>query len=197
MSTVKKSRLLVAISSLAIFSLMIATPAQADASDGFDDAANAAEAEALSAPAEDFLDFGDTLSVETQGITSRSTGYKGIACTGQLDTTHYSKGAGGAIYKVKVKCTGTGLDRVNVRVRSILSFTPHAQGSPKKRAQADQIRTVTVGSPSPMVYYVPMSGNAGLGNGYWVKTTTMQITSPGHGTVGSKTVSEKKNIVRR
>ena len=93
--------------------------------------------------------------------------------------------------------TGTGLDRVNVRVRSILSFTPHAQGSPKKRAQADQIRTVTVGSPSPMVYYVPMSGNAGLGNGYWVKTTTMQITSPGHGTVGSKTVSEKKNIVRR
>lgn len=96
MSTVKKSRLLVAISSLAIFSLMIATPAQADASDSFDDAANAAEAEALSATAEDFLDFGDTISVETQVVATGSAGYKGIVCTGQLDTTHYSKGGGGS-----------------------------------------------------------------------------------------------------
>lgn len=116
-------------------------------------------------------------------------------CTGKIQHPHWSKGAGGAVAKVNVTCTGTGWTAVDVRVRGLISFTATPNGTLVKRAESNKTQRVTLGG-SEVVYYIPDVGsNAGSGNGYWVTTQTIQIVGPVTGTVGSETVVIQKSIL--
>lgn len=134
-----------------------------------------------------------------QGPGLRSTVYN-VTCTVDVRETHYSTGAGGAIYKNGVKCTGTGLATVSVRVRGILQLdyaTSPTDTSPivwVQRATSDQTRTVTVNG-GELIYYTPLPGShGGTGTGFWYGHSTIQIVAPSVGTVGSGSYIKWKTI---
>jgi hypothetical protein len=125
------------------------------------------------------------------GGQGRSTVYK-VACTGQIQDPHFSTGAGGAIAKLNVKCTGTGASAVTVRTRGLLTFAASSSPSQTKvtfgtRATSDYSQSVTVNGKE-VTFYLPQPGsNGGRGTGFWRATFTWQITSLPGATVGSDT----------
>jgi hypothetical protein len=126
------------------------------------------------------------------GRQGRSSAYK-VACTGQIQDPHYSKGAGGAIAKLNVKCTGTGVSVVTVRTQGLLTFGASSSPTQKKgvimgtRATSDYSRSLNVNGKDE-VFYLPHPGsNGGRGTGFWRATFTWQISSLPGATVGSDT----------
>lgn len=101
-----------------------------------------------------------------------------VECVGSIDNPHYSNGAGGAIYKSDVSCTGTGVPSVTVRQRGLLSFAATDTSPLIPRAESDYPQEVAVNG-KPKTFYIPASGNGGRGTGYWVATSTWQIIAPG------------------
>ena len=138
------------------------------------------------------------LSNRRSGVTPQAvTVPSGKAlCTGKIEAPHYSTGAGGAIAKVRVTCTGSGWTTVEVRVRGLLSFQS-SPGAPRvARATSDKTQTVTLNATTPVTYYIPdLGSHGGTGSGYWYVTQTIQIVSPVLGTVGSETVIFQRNIL--
>lgn len=124
---------------------------------------------------------------------SRS-GYAQVTCTAQLDYPHKSTGAGGALAKTRISCTGTGLSTVSVRNVGGVLFRTGASGTLTERARSAYNQTITVNGGA-VTYYIPQTGNGGTGNGYWFNTSSWQIQTPmGNGTVGSNTAFIFRNI---
>jgi len=116
----------------------------------------------------------------------------GAICTGTMDAPHFSNGANGAIFKVRVSCVGTAYPTVSVRVRGALSLSvascPTCTPGPiTTRATSDKTQTVVVGG-GEVTFYVPDVGSSGgYGTGFWYYTHTIQIVGPQTGNVGSST----------
>lgn len=80
-----------------------------------------------------------------------------VRWTARVDNPHYSKGAGGAIYKSRYKCESKGVSTtVKLRVRGLLSLYPASKngGKPARhRARPEATQTLrsrpTPGSPTP------------------------------------------------
>lgn len=131
------------------------------------------------------------------GSGGRSSAYA-VKCTGKIQDPHYSSGAGGAIAKVDVTCTGSGVSSVAVRTRGLLTFAPSSSStntnvSFSNRATSDQTQTIAIGKTT--TYYLPQTGsNGGRGTGFWRATFTWQITSLANATVGSDTKTVWKTI---
>ena len=113
---------------------------------------------------------------------------------------HYSSGAGGAIYKTVLKCTGTGLASVNVRTQGLLTFAPSSSSTNTNvtfstRARSDQTQAITVNG-GEVTYYTPKTGsNGGSGTGFWRNTSTWYFVVNGnYSTVGSQTKTIWKTI---
>ena len=140
---------------------------------------------------------------------SGATGYA-VTCAGtQADNAvrypHYSKGAEGAISKTVIKCVGTGLPSVDLRVSGIISFAPSNSATNtdvvfQHRGAATATQTVMVNGPE-VTWYVPepshstVPSNAGRGTGFWRATSTWFFEVGGKmSTVGTQTVTIWKTI---
>lgn len=133
-----------------------------------------------------------------------------VICTGAntggkaLATPHYSKGAGGAIFKTNIKCTGYGATTVNLRGQGLLSFAPAKNANDtanktfKSRATSDYWQTITVNGPAK-TFYTPRPGkHGGVGKGFWINTSTWYFNAAGvTSSVGSETKVNFLNIVKR
>ena len=133
-----------------------------------------------------------------------------VTCTGAnkggkaLATPHYSKGAGRAIFKTNIKCTGYGASTVRLRGQGLLSFAPAKSSNDtanktfKARATSDYWQTITVNGPSK-TFYTPRTGkHGGVGKGFWINTSTWYFNANGvTSTVGSETKVHFLNIVKR
>lgn len=127
-----------------------------------------------------------------------------ITCTGMNGTAvnnpHYSKGAGGAIYKTTIQCQGYGRTSVPVRVQGLLSFDPASSwnevaGTFYTRAKSDQVQWVSVNGPAKTFYTPKVGSNGGTGMGYWRATSTWYFDVDGrNSTVGSQTKTVFKKI---
>lgn len=133
---------------------------------------------------------GPSVAETPRGDAMRSA-VASVVYTVTVRDPHYSSGAGGAIYKNAVRCTGSGLATVRVRVRGILQLdyatspTDTSSITWWQRATSDQTQTVTVNG-AEKIYYTPQTGsNGGRGTGFWYGHSTIQITGPLVGTVGS------------
>ena len=133
-----------------------------------------------------------------------------VTCTGAnsggkaLATPHYSKGAGGAIFKTNIKCTGYGAATVRMRGQGLLSFAPAKNANDtanktfKSRATSDYWQTLTVNGPKK-TFYTPKTGSTGgVGKGFWINTSTWYFHAAGvTSTVGSETKVNFLNIVKK
>lgn len=132
------------------------------------------------------------------GLPANAASVK-IVCSGTLQYPHLSSGAGGAIAKIDIKCTGSGATHAQVRVRGLLSFAASKSKTDTKvtfvkRGESNQTQKVAVNG-GKVTYYIPQVGkNGGHGAGFWRVTATWQIVSPGTGTVGSDTATIWKTI---
>jgi hypothetical protein len=123
-----------------------------------------------------------------------------IFCGGTIDDIHYSVGAGGAIFKTRVQCTGVGsITRVLVLFKCTIRFRPNGSSTYFTRFsdQSGYSQWVNVNG-SAVTYYCPRPalGNAGVGYGDWQGTASIQITYPQAGVPGSQTKTWFKNIKR-
>ncbi len=124
-----------------------------------------------------------------------STGQPGvIVCSGTTHYPHYSGGAGGAIYKLTVTCSGSGYSSVSVRVVCGLYFSLSDGYYGTLRASDVYAQTVAVGGSR--IFYCPREtvGHGGTGKGYWTALSSMQIVSPGIGTIDTERVTIYKDI---
>lgn len=131
-----------------------------------------------------------------------------IVCAGAntngkaIDSPHYSKGAGGAIFKTRIQCSGYGATTVRVRAQGLLSFAAAknaddtGQKKFKKRADSDYWQTINVNGPA-VTFYTPQPGkHGGVGKGFWMATSTWYYHVAGvTSTVGSETQVKFRNIV--
>lgn len=107
-----------------------------------------------------------------------------IACEVRQDNAHMSTGAGGAIFKARVRCTGYGAYGVSVVHKGLLHFAP--SDSPddtsnlvyERRASSNKSRSVTING-GWTTYYVPATGNGGTGIGYWERFSLIYFTYAG------------------
>lgn len=123
-----------------------------------------------------------------------------VSCAVRVHNPHYSRGAGGAIYKTGLKCSSAGVSKsVKVRLRGLLALRPASSstatpGKQQKRATSDQTVTVTANTGKWTTYYTPRTGsNGGTGKGFWIATTTGQITS--HATLKGKRTTSKTKVL--
>lgn len=184
-----------AAATFALCSLFVATPASADTGDqSFDEIAAANQAAALQIDPATWDGVAEsTTELVVSGTTEggegqRSTVYN-VVCVATADAVHKSEGAGGAIYKTRVTCTGTGLTAVTVRVKGGISFAsaPVDNGSAGPwtvRATSDYNQVITVNGAAK-TFYTPQTGSGGYGTGYWTGTSTFQIIAPAAGTIGT------------
>lgn len=133
------------------------------------------------------------------GVTIASSGYS-VTCTGEVEYPHYSSGAGGAISKIRITCTGSGLASVRVRAQGLLQFAKSSSSTNTNvtfvnRGDSDQWQWVTVNGATK-TFYLPETGkNGGRGTGFWRATGTWYFEHPGGlSTVGSKTVTIFRTI---
>jgi hypothetical protein len=125
-----------------------------------------------------------------------------VVCKGSpaVRDPHYSIGAGGAIYKTVLSCTGTGASSVSVRVQGLLTFGQAASQYDVDnvkfvtRGTSDQTQVIQVNGASKTYYTPKVGSNGGTGKGFWRATSTWYISSPIQGTVGSQTVTIFENI---
>lgn len=126
-----------------------------------------------------------------------------VKCTARVDNPHYSKGAGGAIYKSRYKCESKGVSTtVKLRVRGLLSLYPASKnggkaGKAQSRAKSDANITVKANTGFSNPYYTPKTGyNGGRGTGYWNATSTLIINS--HPSLsGKRTGSNSKTVWKK
>lgn len=132
------------------------------------------------------------------GYTTASAGlsFNVVGCTGEVQNPHYSAGAGGAIAKIRMTCSGTGYSTVNVRVRGLLSFSPSSYQTLQPRASLDETRAIAVNGGTVTFYLPGVGSNGGTGNGYWAATATWQIVAPGVGNSAEQTRFFHGNINR-
>ncbi len=122
-----------------------------------------------------------------------------VKCTATVDQPHFSSGAGGAIYKTRISCTGYGLATVSVKVNGLLRYDYASSSTDtgnivwQTRASSSQTQTVVVNGISK-TFYTPVAGNGGRGTGFWHATSTFQITSPLQSNVASKSYLVFKTI---
>ncbi|WP_298741103.1 hypothetical protein [uncultured Microbacterium sp.] len=148
--------------------------------------------------AEDGSSF--TVKLEKAGASGFSVVCGGTTSDNAVRDPHYSSGAGGAIYKTEIWCSGTGLATVNVRTQGPLTFVPSSSSTNtnvtfSKRAGSDQTQTVVVNGTGK-TYYTPLTGsNGGRGTGFWRATSTWYFVVNGvYSTVGSQTKTVWKTI---
>jgi hypothetical protein len=122
--------------------------------------------------------------------TASGTGWS-VSCSGTNDQAHYSYGAGGAIYKTRITCTGYGVSSVFVNYEGRLSFAPSIGCSTSNlawqlRASSSYGQWVTVNGATK-TYYTPRPGShGGEGLGWWKGNTTWWFTHDGvRSTTGS------------
>lgn len=122
------------------------------------------------------------------------------SCKNAVNDTHLSKPAGGAVFKTVLKCTGYGLDSVNVRTRGALTFAPsksatNTKVSFRERGTSDLSQKITVNGKA-VTYYTPGVGkNGGRGTGFWRATATWQfMVGDKYSTVGSQTRTLWKTV---
>jgi hypothetical protein len=199
------NKMFVRASALTLALLAFATPALASEqpSDDFLAVALANENHVLSSTPEQLLiDEADTTPSDwtstIQGPTDDAargigSGYLNIECSARVDAAHLSNGAGGAIFKTYVRCIGSGAATVTVRQRGLLSFAATPTSTLGPRATSDYSQNYVVNG-AEVPFYTPKEGNAGHGSGYWVSTSTWQITVPGMGSVGSDTTTTQRTI---
>lgn len=111
-----------------------------------------------------------------------------VSCTGAVDDPHYSSGAGGAIYKTRITCRGTGSGypkTVAVTAEGGLGFTKHLNGAYGDRAYSKYTQTVTVNGGT-VTFYTPKSGNGGRGTGYWLAASIWSFPGSTQGYVGKR-----------
>lgn len=204
------------VAALVLVGAGVAVPAYAAEEPGVDPGAEATrvlQQQGYSTAPEDFLPSEATPSLssadsssatETVTLRSSASGYavvcKGTTSSNAVRDPHYSKGAGGAIFKTVLKCTGTGLASVKVRTQGLLTFAPSASSTNtnvtfSRRASSDQTQTITVNG-AEKTYYTPKTGlNGGRGTGYWRATSTWYFVVDGkYSTVGSHTKTVWKAI---
>lgn len=132
----------------------------------------------------------------TSGVTTLSAGLAAIVCSGVPQNPHYSSGAGGAISKLDVTCTGTGFSSVKLKVQGILQFAASSSKSDPGGAYITRSSLngnptdVPVNGPSTTWYLPPIGSNGGVGTGWWHAYYTYYFTAPNGGlsTVGTKEV---------
>lgn len=149
-------------------------------------------------PASDETTF--SIPLERAGASGYSVVCSGTTSDNAVRDPHYSSGAGGAIYKTVIKCTGTGLASVNVRTQGLLTFAPSSSSTNtnvtfSQRATSDQTQNITVNG-TEKTFYTPKTGsNGGRGTGFWRATSTWYFTVNGnYSTVGSQTKTVWKTI---
>lgn len=149
-------------------------------------------------PASDESTF--TVSLQRAGASGWSVVCAGTQSDNAVTDPHYSGGAGGAIYKTIIKCTGTGLASVGVRVQGLMTFAPSSSATNTNvtfstRATSDATQNIAVNG-SEITYYTPRVGlNGGRGTGFWRATSTWYFTVNGnYSTVGSQTKTVWKTI---
>jgi len=133
-----------------------------------------------------------------------------VTCTGAntggkaLATPHYSKGAGGAIFKTNIKCTGYGAATVRLRGQGLLSFASAKNSNDtanktfRSRATSDYWQTITVNGPAKTFYTPQENEHGGVGKGFWINTSTWYFNAAGvTSTVGSETKINFLSIVKR
>lgn len=116
--------------------------------------------------------------------TNLSTGGKWVICSARPDSPHYSKGAKGAIYKVRITCTGTGYSYVTVKVNCSFMYRSYFATSWQRTVSSAGSTSVKVNGDRGTVY-CPASGSLGTGTGYWQGSGTYRITWPGTGALGT------------
>lgn len=129
---------------------------------------------------------GEVLTISGGGAPGSGSSWN-VSCTGRPDHAHYSKGAGGAIFKTYVHCNATGVGypaAVSVRVRGLLSLAYAERPTDvdrivwHKMAESDKVQVVPV-TGAEVPFYTPEEGkNAGFGGGFWLSTATWQIVAP-------------------
>ncbi len=90
-----------------------------------------------------------TIRLEKSGASGYSVVCGGESGDNAVRDPHYSSGAGGAIYKTEIWCTGTGLATVDVRTQGLLTFAPSSSPSNTNvtfstRATSDLTQTIVV-----------------------------------------------------
>jgi hypothetical protein len=93
-----------------------------------------------------------------------------ISCSGEVQDPHNSKGAGGAIFKTRIKCRGSGKGYPktdSLTAEGGLGFTKKLDGTYEMRATSFHTQTAEVNGEQP-TYYTPRVGSGGRGTGYWL-----------------------------
>lgn len=129
----------------------------------------------MTGPAVTGLPLEAVLDGSSAGDIRPQAALNGIVCSGQVQNVQYSTGAGGAVGKVDVTCTGTAAT-VSVKVAGLLRFG--ADGQPYSvRAQAPSLAQNVVVNGAKKTWYLPQVGsNGGLGTGWWEQTYTLYFT---------------------
>jgi hypothetical protein len=119
------------------------------------------------------------------GATLQASSGWSVSCSGTNEHAHYSAGAGGAIFKTRVSCTGYGVGAVYVNLNGLLQLAPTAVPACNTsglswgtRASSSQGQWVTVNG-GQATYYTPVAGNGGTGSGWWSMSSTFWFTHAG------------------
>lgn len=114
-----------------------------------------------------------------------------VTCTGINEQAHYSYGAGGAIYKTRITCTGHNVSSVYVNYNSVLRFAPaigcytgNLNWSTRATSRYNQWVTV---NGATKTFYTPRPGShGGEGVGWWNGSHSHWFTHAGvRSTTGS------------
>lgn len=200
---------------------MLLAPSGMSVAGGLEVEANSTEAQAEEllmqhgfAPVVDPLDSEDGVEAEITSsdsgsfeVTLTKSGASGFAviCTGitganAVREPHYSTGAGGAIYKTVIKCTGVGLSSVKLRVQGLLTYGPASSRQVVdtkfvQRAKTSEYRNVAVNGKAETFYTPKKGSNGGRGTGWWRATSTWYFIVDGkYSTLGSQMVTTWRRI---
>ncbi|WP_144016186.1 hypothetical protein [Demequina sp. NBRC 110052] len=116
--------------------------------------------------------------------TSLTAGGTWVICAAGPDSPHYSTGAKGAIYKVRIGCSGSGYSYVTVKVNCTFMYRSYFATSWQRTRTSSGSTSVKVNGDRGTVY-CPTQGNLGTGTGYWQGSGTYRITWPGTGALGT------------
>lgn len=124
------------------------------------------------------------MSFEALARTTVGVGPRWVACDARPDNPHYSVGARGAIYKVRVICEGSGYSNVQVQVNCTFKYRSFFSTG-WQRSISDTSQTSVKVNGGRSTVYCPKKGSLGVGTGYWQGSGTFRIVSPGTGTWGT------------
>ncbi len=123
-------------------------------------------------------------SVPDDGVTlSASDSGWSVTCSGTNDNAHYSRNAGGAIFKTRITCTGYGVSQVFIHYQGGLKLDWAVNCSTSniawvERAAAKYGQWVEVNG-DVKTFYTPQSGNGGRGTDWWGMSSTFYFIHDG------------------